>query len=73
MRDAEGERRLDDKPGEVAVTANDRIIVETPGAGGYGSPKSRDKSQIERDRHSGKYTDGFIRKYYGGEWAGESK
>lgn len=65
LRDADGDRRLDDKPGEVPITADDRIIVETPGAGGYGPPQARDKALVERDRNSGKYSETFIRKHYG--------
>ena len=65
FKDAEGERRLDDKPGEVAVTQDDRIIVETPGAGGYGPPGKRHQSLVEQDRNSGKFTDAYIAEHYG--------
>ncbi|OED39333.1 methylhydantoinase [Chromatiales bacterium (ex Bugula neritina AB1)] len=64
LRDLTGERRLDDKPGEVAITPEDRIIVETPGAGGYGPPGQRDPDLVERDQHSGKFTEEYIRKHY---------
>ena len=66
IRDSDGERRLDDKPGEVQVTPETRIIVETPGAGGYGNPSERSAAAVERDQRSGKYSDAFIERHYSG-------
>ena len=65
LQDADGERRLDDKPGEIAATPDTRIIVETPGAGGYGPPAKREQSLVDRDRDSGKFSPEYIRKHYG--------
>ncbi len=62
--DDDGERRLDDKPGVVVVGQGVRIVVETPGAGGYGPPKERNSEAIERDRRSGKLSPDFIKKQY---------
>lgn len=67
LRDANGQRRLDDKPGEVAISSEDRIIVETPGAGGYGCPQQRDTTLVGQDLDSGKFTEEFIRKHYRNE------
>ena len=64
LQDADGERRLDDKPGEIAATPDTRIIVETPGAGGYGPPAKREQSLVDRDRDSGKFSPEYIRKHY---------
>lgn len=64
IRDEDGERRLDDKPGEVAVKEAVRIVVETPGAGGYGQPDQRDSGAIEKDRTSGKFTSAYTAKHY---------
>ncbi len=64
FRDGEVEQRLDDKPGEVAVAEGDRIIVETPGAGGYGPTAEREKSLVEQDRSSGKFTEDYISRHY---------
>lgn len=57
LRDTFGEnRRLDDKPSEVAVTPDEAIIVETPGAGGYGEPSERDQAQLDDDLRSEKFS-----------------
>jgi len=65
LRDADGERRLDDKPGEIGIGAGDRVVIETPGAGGYGEPGERHADAIERDRQSGKFSRQFLNDYYG--------
>ncbi|NKB53571.1 MAG: hydantoinase B/oxoprolinase family protein [Rhizobiaceae bacterium] len=65
IRDQQGERRLDDKPGEVQVGRDDIIIVETPGAGGYGPPDERNAGAIELDRQSNKFSDAYIEQHYG--------
>ena len=64
IRDAAGERRLDDKPGEVKVGTGTRIIVETPGAGGYGDPAGRDTGALATDEASGKFSRGFLEDNY---------
>ena len=64
LRDGAGERRLDDKPGEVTVTTETRIIIETPGAGGYGHPQERSFEDVDRDFSSGKYSASFIERHY---------
>jgi len=66
LRNGEGERRLGDKPGEVEVTPQARIVIETPGAGGYGAPAERDGEAVERDRRSGKFSSSFIEQNYSG-------
>lgn len=66
LRNGEGEQRLDDKPGEVEVTPQARIVIETPGAGGYGAPAERDSEAVDRDRRSGKFSSSFIEKNYSG-------
>lgn len=65
IRNGKGETRLDDKPGKVAVAAQTRIVIETPGAGGYGAPAQRSLDDIERDRRSGKFSAGYLKEYYG--------
>ena len=64
IRDNDGERRLDDKPNEVAVKQGARITVETPGAGGYGLPSERAPDAVDRDLNSGKYSTSFVKKHY---------
>ena len=65
IRDPSGRtRRLDDKPGEVRVAEDQAIIVETPGAGGYGSPKSRTRERIDQDLQSGKFSQEYVEAQY---------
>jgi N-methylhydantoinase B len=64
IRDGNAEKRLDDKPGKVTVFADTCIVIETPGAGGYGAPLERSLDDIERDRRSGKFSAGYLKKYY---------
>ena len=59
-----GERILDIKPSGIAVKAGERIVVETPGAGGYGPPSERDPAALEEDRRSGKYGEKALRELY---------
>ena len=65
IRDGNGERRLDDKPDKVSVAVNDRIVIETPGAGGYGLPGERAPDAVDLDRRSGKFTHAFVERHFG--------
>ena len=58
---------LPTKPANLEVKANEAIVVETPGAGGYGKPQERDKAAIENDFVSGKFSRDFIKRNYGVE------
>ena len=71
LRDADGERRLDDKPGEVRITSDVRIVIETPGAGGYGAPGDRATEAVALDARSGKFSDAYIARHYGAIDGGE--
>jgi N-methylhydantoinase B len=62
---------LPTKPANLEVKANEAIMVETPGAGGYGKPSERDKAAIESDFVSGKFSRDFIKKNYGVEPKGK--
>ena len=64
IEDAEGQRRLNDKPNEVEIKLGTKITVETPGAGGYGPPKERNADAVARDLNSCKYSEDFIFKNY---------
>ncbi|MGI9486681.1 MAG: hydantoinase B/oxoprolinase family protein [Geminicoccaceae bacterium] len=64
IRDLEGERRLSDKPDEVPLGPEARIIIETPGAGGYGAPDDRDAEAVARDRDSGKFSAPYLARHY---------
>lgn len=66
LQDEAGEDRgLEIKPMGVTVTPAQRLIVETPGAGGYGDPAERDADDIAVDRRSGKFSDDFLASHYG--------
>jgi N-methylhydantoinase B len=62
---------LPTKPANLEVKANEAIMVETPGAGGYGKPSERDKAAIESDFVSGKFSRDFIKQNYGVEPKGK--
>ena len=40
------------------------VIVETPGAGGYGPAGERNAADVERDRRSAKFTAAYLARYY---------
>jgi N-methylhydantoinase B len=56
--------RLDDKPGGVRVGSTQAVVVETPGAGGYGPPANRSAERIEADLESEKFTEPYIEQHY---------
>jgi N-methylhydantoinase B len=58
---------LPTKPANLEVRESEAIVIETPGAGGYGSPAERDTAEVEHDFISGKFSRDFIRKNYGVE------
>jgi N-methylhydantoinase B len=68
LRDDTGkEVRLDDKPMGVTVTPSQSVVIETPGAGGYGPPEKRPHSLIQEDLRSGKFTHLYIEQHYSPE------
>ncbi len=65
LRQATGEtRRLDDKPSDIIVTPKDAVIVETPGAGGYGAPHERDPERLADDVRSEKFSADYMSTNY---------
>lgn len=60
-------RRIHDKPGEIRLSPEQALVVETPGAGGYGPPSERSAEALAEDRASGKFTSGFMRRHYGAD------
>ena len=56
---------LPTKPANLEVTSAEAIVVETPGAGGYGDPAERDKAEIENDFVSGKFSRSYLKQHYG--------
>ncbi|TMJ03356.1 MAG: hydantoinase B/oxoprolinase family protein [Alphaproteobacteria bacterium] len=58
---------LPTKPANLEVRPDEAIVVETPGAGGYGKPAERELAAIEDDLVSGKFSRDFIKTNYGVE------
>ena len=58
------ETRLDIKPSGVRLKPGDRIVIETPGAGGYGDPSGRSREAVIEDGESGKFSDNYLERYY---------
>jgi N-methylhydantoinase B len=56
--------RLPNKPSGVTVQASETVIVQTPGAGGYGHAKERTTQAREDDLLSGKFSEAFMREHY---------
>jgi N-methylhydantoinase B len=60
-----GAKTLPTKPSGVVVGDNETIIVESPGAGGYGPPSERRHEAIVADQDSGKFSKDYIDQWYG--------
>lgn len=58
-------RKLPPKASTFRLGADSRIIIESPGAGGYGDPNERDQSALREDHDSGKFSDSFSKQNYG--------
>ena len=66
LRDADGaETKLPDKCGEHRLARTEAVVIETPGAGGYGAPDERDPALVAADRDGMKFSEAFIARYYG--------
>ena len=59
-----GKTKLVSKCSGVKLNEDMAVIMETPGAGGYGNPKERDKEKIEEDKSSQKFTEDILEKLY---------
>ena len=49
----------------VPVTPSQSVVIETPGAGGYGPPAQRDPALLQADVQSEKFTPAYIKDHYG--------
>ncbi len=58
--------RLKDKPDGVDLSPGFAVIVETPGAGGYGPPAARSEDNLGQDRESGKFSADYLARHYPG-------
>lgn len=59
-----GETELPSKPLGVTFGPHQRIVIETPGAGGYGPPGERDPVLVADDARSGKFTAAVLERHY---------
>jgi N-methylhydantoinase B len=55
---------LQAKTGRMEIGPDQTVIVETPGAGGYGPAAERNGTDIDRDRRSEKFTASYLRRHY---------
>ena len=56
---------LPDKPNHVPLSPDHAIVIETPGAGGYGPPTERDNATLAADYSSGKFSSAYMAEHYG--------
>ncbi len=56
---------LPTKPSGVLVREAQTIIIESPGAGGYGPPQERSQVAIEKDQLNGKFSEAYADRHYG--------
>lgn len=64
-RPGSNQEPLADKPNHVPVGAEDAVVINTPGAGGYGNPDEREDEAIALDYRSGKFSASYLREFYG--------
>lgn len=65
LQEADGsERRLANKPPDMELTPEQAVIVNTPGAGGYGDPAGRDPALVAADLESGKFSEAYTARHY---------
>ena len=57
-------KKLAIKPSRIVLKAGEKILVETPGAGGYGAPEERSDADITDDVESGKFSDAYVKLHY---------
>ena len=63
---------LADKPAGVPIGPDTVVIVETPGAGGYGPPEERAPEHVAADAESGKFSPAYMKAHYGVTAGGDS-
>ena len=56
---------LPDKPNHVPLSPDHAVVIETPGAGGYGPPTERDGATLAADYRSGKFSAAYMAEHYG--------
>ena len=64
LGDNGAERTLGDKSGDIPIRADERVVIETPGAGGLGAPAERGEAELDEDRRSGKFSAEYLARHY---------
>ena len=64
-------RQLSTKPAAIEVGDDAVVVVETPGAGGYGDPATRAVELVDEDLRGGKFSPGYVRAFYRRDKAGK--
>jgi N-methylhydantoinase B len=62
--DGASDQALPTKPAAVALAPDRAIVIETPGAGGYGPPCERSATDRAEDARSGRFSADYMRRYY---------
>jgi N-methylhydantoinase B len=66
LRRADGTvEKLPGKPTRLMLLPGDAVMVETPGAGGYGNPQERAEEKLAEDLGSEKFTRSYLEDHYG--------
>jgi N-methylhydantoinase B len=53
------------KDQDIRICEGDRVTVSTPGGGGYGDPRTRERALVEEDVRRGYYTEAEAREKFG--------
>lgn len=65
LQNADGtQKHLASKTTGIFFTEETAVVIETPGAGGYGNPAERSAEALREDVASGKFTKSFIEENY---------
>jgi len=62
--DGASDQALPTKPAAVTLAPDRAIVIETPGAGGYGPPCERSAADRAEDARSGRFSADYMRRYY---------
>ena len=63
----DAQMKLPDKCGEHRLARTEAVVIETPGAGGYGVPSERESALVAVDQDSMKFTGDFVARHYGSD------
>lgn len=56
--------QISSKPSGVTLSPGECIVIQTPGAGGYGPPQARRREKLKQDVVSGKFSRAFVSAHY---------